>query len=171
MVCWITTLLDKPPYELGTGHYLSSRGEGEGFSYVTMKFIWSLLKLCIIRLEEEGGGWEKRWILVATLKFTWSLLWFFCILMIPSHWQSIFFSRPPPPPHNTLLAKTPPCPLPRAINNYKSLCRYKSLIGQTTNLLESSLAQKEAQSSVQVHRAASRICCWVASENFMYYRM
>ena len=31
MVCWITTLLDRPPYELGTGHYLSPRGgEGEG---------------------------------------------------------------------------------------------------------------------------------------------
>ena len=158
MVCWITTLLDRPPYELGTGHYLS------------LVIYLSLLKLCIIRLEEEGGGEEKRWILVATLKFTWSLLWFFCILMIPSHWRSIFFTRPPPP-HNTLLAKTPPCPLPRAINNYKSLRRYKSLIGQTTNLLESSLAQEEAQSGLQVHRAASRICCWVASENFMYYRM
>ena len=60
MVCWITTLLDRPPYELGTGHYLSSRGEGEGFSYVTMKFIRFLLKLCIIRLEEEGGGGGRK---------------------------------------------------------------------------------------------------------------
>ena len=171
VVCWITTLLDRPPYELETGHYLSSGGEGgrgKDFGYVTMKSTWSLLKLCIISLE-GGEGAEKRWILVATVKFTWSLLWLFSILMIPSRWRSIFFS--PPPPQNTLLAETPPCPFPRAINNYRSLWRYKSLIGQTTYPLESSLAQEEAQSSVQVHKAASRICCWVASENCMYYRM